>query len=62
MTTRAEDYRRNAVECELVAKRSADPQVRRQFEQMARSWRELADHTELLGGSGQTRLEPPKEN
>jgi hypothetical protein len=41
-------FRENAAECDRQAKRTSDPQVKAQFEELARRWRDLAQQTERL--------------
>ena len=49
MPTRAEEYRTQARECAERAKLSRDPETKRQYEDMARQWLELAKRAEKLG-------------
>jgi hypothetical protein len=42
MPTR-EEYLRYAEECAALAQRTADPEARMRFLEMAQAWRELAD-------------------
>jgi hypothetical protein len=41
-------FRENAAECDRQAKRASEPQVKAQFEDLARRWRELAQQAERL--------------
>jgi hypothetical protein len=42
MSERSNDYRTRAVQCEELAKQARDPEIRRQFEELARQWSEMA--------------------
>jgi hypothetical protein len=44
--SRQEEFRFRQAECEERAKQSRDPEVRRQYEDLARQWREMADRAE----------------
>jgi len=46
MTTRAEEYRRKAEEAEREAERANDTFLRQKYMDIAREWREMADHIE----------------
>jgi hypothetical protein len=43
MTSKAEEYRCNARECEQLAEQSRDARLKEQFLKIARQWRDLAD-------------------
>jgi hypothetical protein len=45
----AEQYRARAVECEGLAKNARNGAMKRDFEEAARSWRNLADIQDRLG-------------
>ena len=49
VTTRAEEYRTQARECAERAKLAPDPETKRQYEDMARQWLELAKRAEKWG-------------
>ena len=49
VTTPAEEYRTQARECAERAKLARDPETKRQYEDMARQWLELAKRAEKLG-------------
>ena len=49
MTTRAEQYRTQARECAERAKLARDPEVKHQYEDMARQWLDLAKWAEKEG-------------
>jgi hypothetical protein len=46
MQSRSEEFRAHATECRELANRIRDPEVKRQYEELARQWLELADLTE----------------
>ena len=46
MPSRQEEFRARAAECEELAKQARDPEVKRQYEDLARQWRELADRAD----------------
>jgi hypothetical protein len=43
---RSEEFRARAAECSELARRVRDPEIKRQYEEMARQWLELAEQTE----------------
>jgi hypothetical protein len=46
MQSRSEEFRAHATECRELASRIRDPEVKRQYEELARQWLELAELTE----------------
>jgi hypothetical protein len=46
LPTRPEQYRAKAQECAESAKLARDPETKRQYEDMARQWLELAERTD----------------
>ena len=46
MPTRSDRYRARAEECLIKAMMAHDPEVRRQFTDMAAQWHELADNAD----------------
>jgi len=46
MQSRSEEFRAHAVECRELASRIRDPEVKRQYEELARQWLELAEQAE----------------
>ena len=48
-----EKYRRQAEECEAIARRAADERQRRQIRKLAEVWRKLACDRERMVSSGQ---------
>jgi hypothetical protein len=46
MSTQSEEYRLRAKECAERARRSPDPETKRQFEETARQWLDLAKRAE----------------
>jgi hypothetical protein len=46
MNNKADEYRRNAVNCLRVAERTADPAARATLLDMAQSWRVLAEQAD----------------
>jgi len=46
MQSRSEEFRAHAAECRELANRIRDPEVKRQYEELARQWLELAEHAE----------------
>jgi hypothetical protein len=46
--TKADDYRECAAECERKAVCASDPQVRKQMQDIAAQWRELAEAAEQM--------------
>jgi hypothetical protein len=46
MPSRQEAFRAQAAECEELAKQVRDPEVKRQYEDLARHWREMADRAD----------------
>jgi hypothetical protein len=47
MQSRSEEFRAHATECRELANRIRDPEVKRQYEDLARQWLELAELAEL---------------
>ena len=45
----AEAYRRNAADCDALARNAADEKQREQIKSIADTWRALADQRERLG-------------
>src|SRR5262249_27212988 len=43
MAAKADEYRLKASDCELRARQANDPEIRWQFADMARQWREMAE-------------------
>ena len=43
---KTEEYRANARECEQLAKQARDSDIKEQFLDMAKKWRDMADHPE----------------
>jgi hypothetical protein len=43
MQTRSDEFRIHAEECQQIANRFPDSELRRQYEVLARQWRELAE-------------------
>ena len=52
MTIKAAEYRRRAEEAEVAAKTATDPQTRLAFENIAKSYRELASLRERNADRG----------
>jgi hypothetical protein len=50
VTTRAEQYRIQAKECAERAKLARDPEMKRQYEDMAKQWLDLTKRVEEGGG------------
>lgn len=46
MTSKAEEYRAKARECEERAEGTADPFLKKQLLEIALQWRQMADHQE----------------
>jgi len=44
--SRSEEFRAHAAECRELANRIRDPEVKRQYEELARQWLELAEYAE----------------
>jgi hypothetical protein len=44
--SRSQSYRAMAAECQLLANRWPDDLVRQQYAELARQWRDLANHAE----------------
>ena len=44
--SRSQSYRAMAAECQLLANRWPDDLVRQQYAELARQWRDLAEHAE----------------
>jgi hypothetical protein len=48
VTSKAEEYRANARECEENAEQTRDSHLKEQFLKTAQQWRDMADHAEKL--------------
>ena len=48
MASRAEEYRGHANECDQRAATARDSEVRSQFEELARQWREMANQIDRM--------------
>ncbi len=48
MDARVELYQRNALECERAARTATDPAIRLAYLDLARQWREMAEHVEFI--------------
>lgn len=59
MDNKAEEYRRNALQCLRVAERTADPAARGTLLDMAQSWRVLADQAERNSATDVVYETPP---
>jgi len=46
MTSKAEEYRAKAAQCEKMAERHKDTQFREQYLELARQWRAMAEQAE----------------
>jgi hypothetical protein len=46
MQSRSEEFRAHAAECRKLASGIRDPEVKRQYEELARQWIELAEQAE----------------
>jgi hypothetical protein len=46
VTSKTEEYRAKARECEQLAKQARDSDIKEQFLDMAKKWRDMADHEE----------------
>jgi hypothetical protein len=46
MPSKADKYRAKAQECETQAERAPDPDIKRQYKEMAVQWRRLAEAAE----------------
>ena len=53
-----EKYRRQAEECEAMARRATDEQQRRQIQEICEVWRKLASDRERMLGSAQDVQKP----
>jgi hypothetical protein len=49
---KVDEFKRKADECARQAAHTADAGMRSSYEELARSWRELADHAETLVSKG----------
>jgi hypothetical protein len=49
MARQADHYRAKAVECDKSANSTDDSYIKSQFEDLARQWRELAEHADKAG-------------
>jgi hypothetical protein len=47
--SRQEGFRAQAAECEELARQARDSEVKRQYEDLARQWRVLADQADRPG-------------
>jgi hypothetical protein len=58
---KVEEYRARARECETRAAQVHDPEVRRQFQDLARQWDQMADQrAELLADRVSWRFSTPR--
>jgi hypothetical protein len=48
MASRADTYRANAAECDRQAASTCDPDIKAQFPDLARQWREMAELADRL--------------
>jgi hypothetical protein len=46
MTSKADEYRANARECEDLAEKARDSLIKQQLLDIAQKWRHMADHLE----------------
>lgn len=46
MQSRSEEFHAHAAECRQLASHVRDPELRRQYEELARQWLELAEQAE----------------
>ena len=46
MTTKADEYRAKAQECEELAEQTRDPFIKEQFLEIAKKWRHMAAYEE----------------
>jgi hypothetical protein len=46
VTTKAEEYRAKARECEELAEQTRDPSIKEQFLEVAKKWRHMAAYEE----------------
>jgi len=51
VTSKAEEYRVQAIECDKLATAARDAKTKTQFEELARRWRELAKQVDMIGRS-----------
>jgi hypothetical protein len=49
MSSKAEEYRAKADDCDKQAEQAKDPETRRQFLELARQWRVMATAAALQG-------------
>jgi hypothetical protein len=61
MTSKAEEYRTNARECEQLAEQSRDGRLKEQFLRIAQQWRDLADRPPQLAASFPVRSRKEKK-
>lgn len=57
MTSRAELCKEHAAHCDRHAVLAADENIRRQYVDLAKQWRQMADQLERLDGRGSARFE-----
>jgi hypothetical protein len=57
MTSRASSCRERAEQCERAASRVVDEEIRRAYLDLAKQWRQMADHSEEI----ERRLHPPSD-
>ena len=60
MNNKADEYRRNAVNCLRVAERTADPAARATLLDMAQSWRILAEQADRNSATDVVYETPPR--
>lgn len=51
MSEKTEEFRSKAALCAHTARQARDPDVKRQFEELARSWLELAEQVDRANSS-----------
>jgi hypothetical protein len=56
--TKTEQYRANADMCDKEAAKAQDPEVKRQFSELASQWRDLAKHAERPVSFGRLSFAP----
>jgi hypothetical protein len=49
MMTKADEYRAKALECERMARNARDPEAKRQLQDLAFEWRQMADQADKHG-------------
>jgi len=58
MAAKADEYRLKASECESRARQVGDPEIRWQFADMARQWREMAEQWDRVSAEHEGRPAP----